>query len=1027
MHYLSACCILKDEDLFFPEWLVYHSLIGVEHFYLYDNESRTPVSHNPLVQRYISAGRITLLSIHGRAMQIPAYNHCLENFGAHSKWIAFIDIDEFLYIDAGVDLRPKLAKFETYASVAVNWRIFNSAGHLTRPDGLVLENYQELCLLSNTNNLHIKSIVQPQYVSAANNAHCFHERAPYRAISSNGLLRSPACPVAPVYPVYPVAQSCQDAPVYVSSHGIYLNHYLTKSQQDFEAKQQRGRADVPQGNTLEYQQFYSMAENIGKKESGITRFAPQVAELLAKGELAPAFPLQHLPEGLPCPQVLQGKSLEKSKETKQEDNQKPTHGVEQKIGQEASFVETILSGLQPLLASAEPEKALTLLCHAMLCYPGNVPLLLARASIYRQQKDFASALLFTQKAMQLETTTRVYAELYQLLLELEQGAVTKAAGAFYTVDSAELKTTRKSYPPLRLNASPYNDTTLHGLSSTTVKDFLKHLKEQEPALPIRENAQQSNPRICFENSAKSTLAQQSVKTPADGKEQMHLLAMVCLPPSCPRRQQATLEEHEHTRTPENATAYAPKAVLAEGSCKESSFHGGSFGKNLTAPYHNAACLTADYLDEWLSYHSLLGVEYFILPQDFSAYNSAVCDSLLAQGRLEFAPARLAGFDYNIEQARTRFKWLAYVNINEFFCLKRNNDLRAFLSQFDAYAALRICYHNFLVEAEDTNAPLQTPALFIQKNLSCITAEVTLATHFNYQSIIQPEKIDRVNANGTLCCRQPFYPITENFMPSAETARECLHSSEKIWVNRYITPHTLALELQNQQEHEQQIKIINKTTGGAFGEVTVRESDEVFGEVAGAATPPATPANIRAVSASPALLTSSALLTSPDASPAATAPQPAFKVEATITRYVPELLKALTSKNAPIFMPETSAERCSYTMQTKEWITKNKLEEAVICLAHAKLHCGEHYQLNLLHSAIARRKRDYSAAKIYAQKAMANRDIPQAYEELFHISIAEKNFAEARAILYYMQNNPHTLLTDTGWKNHLAELEKQCAG
>ena len=39
LYYSSICAIFKDEARFLREWLEYHRLIGIEHFYLYNNFS----------------------------------------------------------------------------------------------------------------------------------------------------------------------------------------------------------------------------------------------------------------------------------------------------------------------------------------------------------------------------------------------------------------------------------------------------------------------------------------------------------------------------------------------------------------------------------------------------------------------------------------------------------------------------------------------------------------------------------------------------------------------------------------------------------------------------------------------------------------------------------------------------------------------------------------------------------------------------------------------------------------------------
>ncbi|KAA6439138.1 hypothetical protein FEM33_12710 [Dyadobacter flavalbus] len=42
-HYLTICCIVKDENESLEEWINYHRKIGVQQFYIYDNESKKSV------------------------------------------------------------------------------------------------------------------------------------------------------------------------------------------------------------------------------------------------------------------------------------------------------------------------------------------------------------------------------------------------------------------------------------------------------------------------------------------------------------------------------------------------------------------------------------------------------------------------------------------------------------------------------------------------------------------------------------------------------------------------------------------------------------------------------------------------------------------------------------------------------------------------------------------------------------------------------------------------------------------------
>ena len=42
-YFLSLGCIIKDED-YLEEFLLYYRVLGVEHFFIYDNNSTIPIS-----------------------------------------------------------------------------------------------------------------------------------------------------------------------------------------------------------------------------------------------------------------------------------------------------------------------------------------------------------------------------------------------------------------------------------------------------------------------------------------------------------------------------------------------------------------------------------------------------------------------------------------------------------------------------------------------------------------------------------------------------------------------------------------------------------------------------------------------------------------------------------------------------------------------------------------------------------------------------------------------------------------------
>jgi hypothetical protein len=161
---VSICCIVRDEE-YLTEWIEYHALIGVTKFYIYDNESKTPV--NEILASFIDSGLVEVILFPGEVMQLPAYHHCLKHYGPLCKWIAFIDADEFIVPKTLTGNLPDfLAKYENYAGLAVNWLEFGSNGHIEKHDHII-QSYTRRSLKSYPRNEHVKSIVQPGFVVKA--------------------------------------------------------------------------------------------------------------------------------------------------------------------------------------------------------------------------------------------------------------------------------------------------------------------------------------------------------------------------------------------------------------------------------------------------------------------------------------------------------------------------------------------------------------------------------------------------------------------------------------------------------------------------------------------------------------------------------------------------------------------------------------------------------------------------------------------------------------------------------------------
>ena len=85
-----------QQDRYLAEWIEYHLCAGVEHFFLYNHHSATD-DHERILRPYIDAGLVTLdQAICDVHCQVPTYEQCIADHGDATRWLALIDIDEFI-------------------------------------------------------------------------------------------------------------------------------------------------------------------------------------------------------------------------------------------------------------------------------------------------------------------------------------------------------------------------------------------------------------------------------------------------------------------------------------------------------------------------------------------------------------------------------------------------------------------------------------------------------------------------------------------------------------------------------------------------------------------------------------------------------------------------------------------------------------------------------------------------------------------------------------------------------------------
>ena len=175
---IAICAIIKNENLYLREWVEYHKSLGFDKIILYDNNPVDGEVPHQVIGDYVMDGYVDVHNIRGVAwvtgkpapnhtIQVLSYKHCINNYKDKYKWIAFIDVDEFITI---TDKEPqdihelfKKHKYEEmgYEQVLMSWYLMSDL-QINYTDKPVQRRFFEhkkcndiWCTISET---HVKSI-----------------------------------------------------------------------------------------------------------------------------------------------------------------------------------------------------------------------------------------------------------------------------------------------------------------------------------------------------------------------------------------------------------------------------------------------------------------------------------------------------------------------------------------------------------------------------------------------------------------------------------------------------------------------------------------------------------------------------------------------------------------------------------------------------------------------------------------------------------------------------------------------------
>jgi hypothetical protein len=260
--YLSVCAIYRDEAPYLAEWVEFHKLVGVERFFLFNNLSSD--EHREVLAPYVEDGTVVVEDWPGKRPDFPAQAicnfHCIEQHRHETRWLAFIDLDEFLFSPTGRPVPELLVEFEYAAALWVTRLGFGSSGHRAKPPGPVIENYTRR---SDDPVVNMKRIVDPKRVVRA------------------GMVANADAYEGPRVNTDHQPVGVPKGPLLLSK--LRVNHYFTKSEEEARIKANRLRPSDGKPQTALQRRLDGVLESLDQvTDTTIHMYLPALQSALAR-------------------------------------------------------------------------------------------------------------------------------------------------------------------------------------------------------------------------------------------------------------------------------------------------------------------------------------------------------------------------------------------------------------------------------------------------------------------------------------------------------------------------------------------------------------------------------------------------------------------------------------------------------------------------------------------------------------------------------------------------------------------------
>lgn len=265
---VSLCLIFYNEGPYLKEWIEYHKIIGIDHFYLYNHESTD--NSMEILQPYIESGLVDVILWKDRIGQMTAYIDCANKHRFDSEWIGFIDTDEFIVPIEDNNIKDFLNKFKHRGSVLINWKCFGYNGKLTRnKNSLITEDFTQT---SKKYNQLGKCFWNTRFAYKDNAPEDMMQIHYLHTIGENGK-------VYPLVNCFDIVCNEEYQFAFKDVFPIQINHYMHKSYNEYCERKKNGSATTEE-SYRNIHQFYQDESMIDQHDKRIFRYLGKLKESL---------------------------------------------------------------------------------------------------------------------------------------------------------------------------------------------------------------------------------------------------------------------------------------------------------------------------------------------------------------------------------------------------------------------------------------------------------------------------------------------------------------------------------------------------------------------------------------------------------------------------------------------------------------------------------------------------------------------------------------------------------------------------